>query len=469
MSRRGTERLSAAGPDAPPPALGPSTAPPAPVKGRPPILQWLLLGATVLLSGLGLLATLTGRQEWALILFVTAVYVLFLFTMGVSRWPVPRRKGRRRRGGTATKGSGDPVSHRPSWQPDDASRQGTAGQRQPGGDQYRDREPLRVPASASASGRPETPGPAGPAGLEPMPPGDWTEPYNPLPDPPDFGRSAAGQAPWLLPALAPHSGLAADAARLGDLEVRAASVVGPGHRCEEPAEARQDAYALSRTADGRYLVVAVADGLASSRHSDLGARLAVSASVRELRGMVGSEGMQTIDPHYLYKVIAGEMVGTGRSRQLDDGEICSILITAVIPTSPGPDGVRVIWASWIGDVSLWCQRGQQLERLTGHDKSGLDRNALNAVLPFDPDQVEHAQFRFEAGDRIAIMTDGLSDSLTDVAGVAAFFADQWAGPPPHPATFLHGLCYDAPGQADDRTAVVIWTGLGRSSFPGQPA
>lgn len=293
----------------------------------------------------------------------------------------------------------------------------------------------------------------------------------PLPEPPVFaGRSTPGQTAWLLPVSAAPSGLAADGIRLGDLDVRAASVVGAGHRCQEPAIARQDAYALGRTKSGHFLVVAIADGVGQSRHSDLAARVAVSAATRELTRFAELPAFPNIDTGLLYTKIAGEMVGTGRDRGIPDADVCAILITAVIPTRPRSDGTRPVWTSWIGDVSLWISREGELRRCTGHDKSGLDRNALHAVLPFNPDQVEERVFELLPNDRVALMTDGVSDSLDSVTGTLDYFARQWAGPPPHPAAFLHGLCYDGPGQTDDRTAVVVWCnapGPGNHRVPGE--
>ncbi len=288
-----------------------------------------------------------------------------------------------------------------------------------------------------------------------------------FPDPPVFsGRSAPGQAPWHLPVGAAPSGLAADAARLGDLEVRAASMVGAGHRCQEPAGPRQDAYALGRTQDGQYLIIAVADGVSQSPRSDLGARVAVSTATRELGAMLEVGGMPAIDVERLYNVVAGEMAGTGRSRGVPEEDICSILIVAVIPTAPRADGRRTIWTSWIGDVSLWIHHRGDLHRVTGTEKTGLDRNTLTAVLPFNPDRVEQDTFELHPSDRVAVVTDGLSDSLSGVSGASEFFARQWANSAPHPAAFLHSLCYDGPGQTDDRTAVVVWCGLGGSPGPG---
>jgi hypothetical protein len=183
--------------------------------------------------------------------------------------------------------------------------------------------------------------------------------------------------------------------------------------------------------------------------------------------MLAGGGMPAIDVGRLYNTVAGEMLGTGRSRGLPDEDICSILIVAVIPTAPRTDGGRTIWTSWIGDVSMWIHHQGDLRRVTGAEKAGLDRNTLSAVLPFNPDQVEQDFLELQPSDRVAIVTDGLSDSLTGISGVTEFFARQWATPAPHPAAFLHSLCYDGPGQTDDRTAVVIW--CGPDGLPGPAA
>jgi hypothetical protein len=293
----------------------------------------------------------------------------------------------------------------------------------------------------------------------------------PLPEPPVFvGPSTPGQAAWHLPIGPTPSGLAADGVRLGDLEVRAATMVGAGHRCQEPAVARQDAYALGRTKGGDYLVIAVADGVGQSKHSDLAARVAVGAATRELAWMAESAQFPAIDTGLLYTKIAGEIVGTGRDRGIPDADVCAILITAVIPTRTRADGTRPMWSSWIGDVSLWIGRDGELHRSTGRDKAGLDRNTLHAVLPFNPDQAEQCTIELQPHDRVALMTDGVSESFDSVDGTRDYFASQWAGPPPHPAAFLHSLCYDGPGQTDDRTAVVVWCSAaspGNRRSPGE--
>lgn len=279
------------------------------------------------------------------------------------------------------------------------------------------------------------------------------------PSPPVLeGGTTAGRRPWRLPPGQVQSGIAADAAQLGDLEVRAASVIGPGHRCDEPATARQDAYALMRARSGSHLIVAVADGLSSSPNSEIGARVAVSAAARTLhRALEASQDLERLEADTLFREVAGEMVGTGRNRALDDHTLHSLLIVAVIPAIAQPDGSRLVWTAQVGDVSLWLHGRTGWSQQTGRAKSGLDRNKVDAALPFNPQQVVACFVDVKPGQGVAVMTDGLGDTLSKVANAGPFFAERWARPP-HLAGFVSDLCFDAQGQIDDRTAVVVWCG-----------
>ena len=173
---------------------------------RSPISQWTLLAVAVLSGCLALIAAIERMMVPGLIALVIALAAGILSLAGVSIKP------RRREQPRPSKGVSPKVPNAP------------------------------IPV------KPEAPG---------------AQDYR-FPDPPVFSRaSASGQAPWHLPVGTAPSGLAADAARLGDLEVRAASMVGAGHRCQEPADPRQDAYALGRTPDGQFLIIAVADGVST--------------------------------------------------------------------------------------------------------------------------------------------------------------------------------------------------------------
>jgi len=272
------------------------------------------------------------------------------------------------------------------------------------------------------------------------------------------GGTTAGPLPWLLPSRLAQSGIAADSARIGDLDVRAASVIGPGHRCEEPAVERQDAYAIARTRSGDQLVVAVADGLSSSPFSELGARVAVSTAIRALCQQL-DEGAdpETVVAERLFNDVAGTMIGTGEARGIEPCALRSLLVVAVVPTAALPDGSRRVWTAQVGDVSLWLHGLPGWERSTGVAKSGMDRNVVEAALPFNAKEVITAVVTIPPGAGIAVMTDGLGDVLGDVSGAVDYFAQRWATPP-HPAVFVADMCFDARGQTDDRTAVVVWCG-----------
>jgi hypothetical protein len=270
--------------------------------------------------------------------------------------------------------------------------------------------------------------------------------------------SSAGRAPWHLPARAGQPGIAVDALRLGDLEVRAASVIGPLHRCQDPAVPRQDAYLLARDGRGEHLVVAVADGLSDSPQSDLGARIAVSTAARELTAALDRmHGPAAIDPRALFTTVAREITGTGRNRGVSERDLCCLLVVAVVPTAAAADGSRRVWTAQIGDVSVWTH-GPAWRQQAGYAKSGLDRNAVDSVLPFHPGKAVSSTVDVPPGHGVAVVTDGVGDLLTEVADAESFFAGRWAAPP-HPASFLADLCVDAPGQGDDRTAVVVWCGV----------
>lgn len=272
--------------------------------------------------------------------------------------------------------------------------------------------------------------------------------------------STAGKAPWLLPAgnAVLQTGLAADGVRLGDLEVRAATMVGADHRCGHPAKPRQDAYSLAQTQDGQYLLAAVADGVSNSRHSDLGARVAASKMTRELSAIISGTGRWPANVADLATSIARDMAGTAKGRGISEDEVQCVLAAVAIPARANLDGRRKLWVAWIGDVSIWLRQGGDLHRITGEEKQGPDPNALSTTLPFHPHEMRVGSCEAEPGDSVIVMTDGLSDSLDMVAGVREYFVSQWSERPPHPAAFLYSLCYDAPGQTDDRTAVVTWCG-----------
>jgi hypothetical protein len=315
--------------------------------------------------------------------------------------------------------------------------------------------PIQVPAQVSvAPGRR-----SGSRGVQ-------ADPKMNFPTPPRFDErgSTAHAQPWLLPAHLSGAGIAADEAQVGDLVVRAASVVGPGHRCEEPAAPRQDAYQLGRAGGGRYLLVAIADGVSSSRRAELGAavaaRRAVELAARQIdaAGPAGAPAIH-LSPVDIFGAVAADMRNTAARRRLADTDVCCVLVLAVIDALPGPTGNRGSWVAWVGDVSMWRRTGGRWEFLLGDAKGragGVQTSEVHSALPGGAAAVRAEVVPLRAGEAYALVTDGVGDLWSAHPMANDYFARRWATPPPV-ASYLNDVCFDARGEQDDRTAVVIWT------------
>jgi serine/threonine protein phosphatase PrpC len=282
---------------------------------------------------------------------------------------------------------------------------------------------------------------------------------------PRFGAGSKAQRfPWLLPvrpAAAP--GLAADEASLGDLTVRAASLVGPGHRCQEPAAARQDAYRIARDAGGDHLLIAVADGVSSSTHAELGAAVAAGTAVGFLRRRLDEPGgVAGLSAAALFEEAATAMDHEARRRGLQPADVCSVLFALVVPTRPDAYGERTLWAAWLGDASLW-RLHEERWRYTAGDRKGADAgyesNALHHTLPADPHAARETRLPLRRGDVLSLVSDGVGDGLATIEELNAYLAGRWARPLPAGA-YLSDIGFDAERFLDDRTSVTVWVAPG---------
>lgn len=278
-------------------------------------------------------------------------------------------------------------------------------------------------------------------------------------EPKVFGSSPpAAMRPWVLPVEPAVSGIAADQARLGDLDVRAVSIVGAGHRCEEPAKPRQDSYRLGRDRAGRYLIIAVADGMSDSRRSDLGATVAARCAVNTLRGCLDTGADPTADMmKKAFHTSAGAMVAAAKNEGLSEMDVRCALIVAIISTTPDAMSLRRrAWFTTLADVSAWLRHSQSWHPLAGDQKtSELDRNTLHNFLPYHPDRAKTVFHDLEPGATIAVVTDGVGDAFTEVPDAAQWFAQRWESPVSL-ESFLLDVGFHARGQLDDRTSVTVW-------------
>jgi len=274
-----------------------------------------------------------------------------------------------------------------------------------------------------------------------------------------FGRvPRAASVAWHLTVEPTTSGIAADQARLGGLQVRAASIVGPSHRCEEPAVARQDSYRVGRDDAGRHLIVAVADGMSDSRRSDIGAMVAVRCAVDSVREELNHSGQA--DEAILYNAFqasAHAMVTAARGKRLPEDAVRSAMIVAIVPACPENDsGERFAWFASIADVSAWLHVGPTWRQLAGDPKvTGMDRNQVRHFLPHYPNEVRVVRHVLPPRATVTVVTDGVGDAFTDIPGADQWFAERWRHPMPL-ESFLLDVGYHASGQLDDRTAVTVW-------------
>ncbi|WP_218011116.1 protein phosphatase 2C domain-containing protein [Herbidospora mongoliensis] len=264
----------------------------------------------------------------------------------------------------------------------------------------------------------------------------------------------AAQLPWRLPSAPGPSGICADSALVGDLEVRAASIVGPGHRCKDPADARQDAYRLGLDKHGRYLIVTIADGMSDSRHSHLGANVAADTIVKHLQDVMADGTWSETELKNSFHNAAARMTATAEQRGLTRNDVRAAALAAVIDLRPCDDGTRIAVFASIADVSAWLKEGHGWRQIAGDAKQGYDAGRLSEYLPHLPSSVRITQFEIPPDTVLALTTDGVGDALA-VKELGAWFADQW-NRPPFIGDFITSVGYETKGFNDDRTAVVLW-------------
>ncbi|MFZ3572085.1 protein phosphatase 2C domain-containing protein [Streptomyces sp. BH097] len=280
---------------------------------------------------------------------------------------------------------------------------------------------------------------------------------------PRFGDGARAQGyPWLLPERTVQNGIAADEATVGAFTLRAASVIGPGHRCAQPAEPRQDSYRIGRSRDSRHAIVAVADGLSSAARSDAGATTASSQAVTLLRERLETVGFDGLDVKELYGRIADAVAAQATGRGVDTSHLATVLITAVL-AEPDTNGVARAWVGWLGDSSAWTLDPRDaLWRFSGGEAkdraAAVVSNEVAGRLPDTPQLARDDYVTLAPGAALGLVTDGIGDAWADRAGnINEYFANAWRSPVPA-TRFTADVGFDAPQCLDDRTAVVIWNG-----------
>jgi hypothetical protein len=162
-----------------------------------------------------------------------------------------------------------------------------------------------------------------------------------------------------------------------------------------------------------------------------------------------------LDAAKLFLEASRQMSGAAAQRGIEEIDVRSAALAAVIPVPSDPDGRRRVWLASLGDVSAWRRCATEWQQLAGKEKSGMDANVLDEFLPYYSKKAISKSVWLEEGDIIALTTDGVADVLAPPGRAAAWFADRWRYPP-HIASFFMDVGYEAKTQTDDRTAVVLW-------------
>lgn len=311
--------------------------------------------------------------------------------------------------------------------------------------------------------------------VEPAPETKWqgyVEPYV-VGDP---GRAAAGVVPLPDETAWDRKDTVLDGFTLRDgrtklVEVRAASVRGLAHRAY--GRVRQDEYGYRRSADGRYLVVCVADGVSSGELSHRAAVVAVKWGTKWLADLLDRVEPAALPWGQFVRGVAGQIERYGRKllrgREDLDAENCDLrdvahkLATTVlyaIIDLRAVDGAHVAHVVTVGDTSAWVLReGGRWEPQEPVKNEGAEVfSASVQALPLPPaaDPVP-VRTTIRAGEALVLMTDGVGDPLGHGTGpVGRFLADVWARPPASGVEFAAQIGFARKSFDDDRTVVAVW-------------
>lgn len=230
-----------------------------------------------------------------------------------------------------------------------------------------------------------------------------------------------------------------DGLAAGEYCVAAASLVGTAHMAA--GSVRQDAYDFMSTSSGD-LVVAIADGLGSRAHSQVGARLfcegVLFASGAADESFAGTE-LLSAGAAYASR-IAHDVY------ELADDDISFVAAVAVFR-----DGGCAV--ARVGDVSAFVVDPEGgFGELFATDSDFV--NVVRSSLPGA--SAEATECATSRADTVALVTDGLAGDIRTSPAVRTWLSEQWRTPLGAHA-MGESLRYRRQGSHDDRTAVIVWT------------
>ncbi|PRY34260.1 protein phosphatase 2C domain-containing protein [Umezawaea tangerina] len=262
-----------------------------------------------------------------------------------------------------------------------------------------------------------------------------------------------------------------DGAKKRVAEVRAASVRGLSHRAY--GTVRQDEYGFRRTSDGRHLVIGVADGVSSGKHSHRAALIAARKGVEMLARALRSTGPETFPWADFVRAVANRIERSGRDRLITKGvadaegmsvrevaeHLATTVLYAVVDLVP-VNGAHDVHVVSVGDTSAWVLRaGGRWEPLEAVKNDGAELHSSSVqALPMVPGTAPvPVRTTVAPGEALVVMTDGIGDPLGHGTGaVGRFLTDVWSTPPASGLEFAAHVGFSRKSFDDDRTAVAFW-------------
>jgi Protein phosphatase 2C len=204
--------------------------------------------------------------------------------------------------------------------------------------------------------------------------------------------------------------------------------------------------------------------MSDSKHSDVGANVAASAVVGEIRVRLDrGVSLGELDASDIFAATAGQMIGAAEQRRWSHDDVRCALAVAVIPAAAENGDGRRAWLAALADVTVWLWRPGGWLPLIGDLKEGADVSPLDHYLPYHPEKSATRLVRLGPDAVLAVTTDGIGDAISMLPGAAAWFADRWRTPR-NILSFVQDIGYEDIQFNDDRTAVVIWC-MNRYSDP----
>ncbi len=264
---------------------------------------------------------------------------------------------------------------------------------------------------------------------------------------------ADGAAPALPVTPIPYTaGSESDHYVSGPWTIQAHSTRGSSHA--HAGEPRQDAFALTTSRNGRYLVVAVSDGLGSAKHSNFGSywatRLATSFLANDLDDDQSVADVLDRLPALVstkLEELRGDIIGA------DANQIAATLVVCVVPTDrPAP-----VWLARVGDSDalVLTQSGAWASGFGGGDTSAIETGTTD-VLPHHPGRVETRTIDGSKINALLIATDGVSRVVENSPELVGHAFAELLADPVDAAEFRRVVEFRRRGAHDDRTVVALW-------------